>query len=631
MTKPSDNHEEIIQQYRLKLPGWDLPLDTYDANINFEGNDAGHGDPWIWTRRIPELPERSIYDDTKSFWLTRRTVLENYIIGVVNAITNKPDWTKKLKRLEIRNRWKQEIRGALIQAVQESSKLELDRYVKDNYHEELEPTRQAVVERAVDFCMEELDHKAKQTLKNGYTTILGLGNADIVKSDTAVPNLLNQRLQSLARRLEDSQATISWQPGQEGIVRNLIHPSKHPLQYGRSKIATSRVPLRDAFAYSNCGQTIPLPSKQTRLYSSRFQWLPAEVQFTSTGQAQFTSVINGLDYEEHPELYSALAELIDHCVPLWNQCLPLARGNNPRRCPCNYEDDCWTAPSTVTEECEDQSSLAYYSASPPYWMRDADEATKERWRYRFPSCPPPMAFQQFANLIDETPKVDLRRVYQSVQVIVKMSNVILTPERPKSKEVAWHVEGLANEHICATAIYYYEFDNVASSHVYFRTPAAMGEMSYGQMQYRGLRRVFGTELTDVPAIQQLPMATNVEGRLFVFPNVFQHKVPPLKLQDPSRPGHRKFIVLWLVNPQKRIISTANVGPQQKEAAVDRLAGILRGIQLPATIVDRIIRESYADLPSADDMQQIQKELMDERIGRGADYSKIEREYNFCEH
>lgn len=37
----------------------------------------------------------------------------------------------------------------------------------------------------------------------------------------------------------------------------------------------------------------------------------------------------------------------------------------------------------------------------------------------------------------------------------------------------------------------------------------------------------------------------------------------MKLQDPTRPGHRRFLALWLVDPHTRIVSTANVPPQQR--------------------------------------------------------------------
>jgi hypothetical protein len=35
------------------------------------------------------------------------------------------------------------------------------------------------------------------------------------------------------------------------------------------------------------------------------------------------------------------------------------------------------------------------------------------------------------------------------------------------------------------------------------------------------------------------------------------------LDDKSKPGHRRFIALWLIDPRTRIINTGNVPPQQK--------------------------------------------------------------------
>ena len=42
----------------------------------------------------------------------------------------------------------------------------------------------------------------------------------------------------------------------------------------------------------------------------------------------------------------------------------------------------------------------------------------------------------------------------------------------------------------------------------------------------------------------------------------QHRVSGFSLQDRTKPGHRRFIALWLVDPHQRLISTANVAPQQ---------------------------------------------------------------------
>lgn len=46
-----------------------------------------------------------------------------------------------------------------------------------------------------------------------------------------------------------------------------------------------------------------------------------------------------------------------------------------------------------------------------------------------------------------------------------------------------------------------------------------------------------------------------------------------ELKDRTKPGHRRFIALWLVDPTLRILSTANVPPQRLDWWMDSLLGI----------------------------------------------------------
>jgi hypothetical protein len=50
--------------------------------------------------------------------------------------------------------------------------------------------------------------------------------------------------------------------------------------------------------------------------------------------------------------------------------------------------------------------------------------------------------------------------------------------------------------------------------------------------------------------------------MIAFPNVLQHQVQPFELADPTRPGTRKILVLFLVDPGLRVTSTSTVPPQQ---------------------------------------------------------------------
>ena len=53
-----------------------------------------------------------------------------------------------------------------------------------------------------------------------------------------------------------------------------------------------------------------------------------------------------------------------------------------------------------------------------------------------------------------------------------------------------------------------------------------------------------------------------QDRCVAFPNVYQHLVSPFRLVDPTKPGHRKILVFFLVDPNITIPSASTVGPQQ---------------------------------------------------------------------
>lgn len=69
---------------------------------------------------------------------------------------------------------------------------------------------------------------------------------------------------------------------------------------------------------------------------------------------------------------------------------------------------------------------------------------------------------------------------EGLQVIVKLSSIELTPEKPEYEGGNYHIEGMLNEHIAATALYYYDVENVTESRISFRTGAELDSM---QMRY----------------------------------------------------------------------------------------------------------------------------------------------------
>ncbi len=56
-----------------------------------------------------------------------------------------------------------------------------------------------------------------------------------------------------------------------------------------------------------------------------------------------------------------------------------------------------------------------------------------------------------------------------LQVIVKIAQIELTPDKPAFPAGGWHLEGMMNERICATALYYVDSANITPSSLVFRT------------------------------------------------------------------------------------------------------------------------------------------------------------------
>lgn len=44
---------------------------------------------------------------------------------------------------------------------------------------------------------------------------------------------------------------------------------------------------------------------------------------------------------------------------------------------------------------------------------------------------------------------------------MKLANIVLTPEKPEYNGGVWHVEGMENEQIVSSGIYYYHSENIS--------------------------------------------------------------------------------------------------------------------------------------------------------------------------
>jgi Protein of unknown function (DUF4246) len=117
-----------------------------------------------------------------------------------------------------------------------------------------------------------------------------------------------------------------------------------------------------------------------------------------------------------------------------------------------------------------------------------------------------------------------------LQVIVKLATIHLTPENPSHKGGAWHMEGMANEDIIATGIYYYSHHNITHSKLAFRM-AVNGYDRYDMDCEPGDKTIamnrWGFEDED-KLVQNLGVVSTLGGRCLAFPNTLQHQVGSLK-------------------------------------------------------------------------------------------------------
>jgi len=481
-------------------------------------------------------------------------------------------------------------------------------------------------------------------------------NATIVKSDLDTSDPFWTSLREHVRSLENVPDRLKdWHPGSDGLVLDLLHPSLYPLQYGKSRVLpTGSVPLRNCVEHTGLGEVCLVPSfsineTHSGYYKRKangnefhldawgyYQWLPSEISFGEDGSAKVDSYINNLHPERHAELHDVLATAVDKAVPLWNECLSWF--HERLRLPvagCSYED--FVAPTYPGYSHEDNDdnddedmdgeheSIDEYDKEQHY--RDWMQAHPEERLLKQPS--PHGDYVPFEQRLQTngSRRIDLRSGFRDgLQVIFKLANIHLTPEKPVYSGSNWHVEGALNEHICATALFYYDSDNITDSYLEFRQEVDSMDMTCKPSQYEweAAEAMFGIQ-NEGSAIQGLGRVLTRPGRLLAFPNVLQHKVGQFGLKDATKAGHRKILAMFLVDPHIQILSTANVPPQRVDWWAVEVQKVPPFSDLPVELFDRIM-EHVEDFPiSWDEACEMREELMAERGRANEDLDEMLRE------
>ena len=105
------------------------------------------------------------------------------------------------------------------------------------------------------------------------------------------------------------------------------------------------------------------------------------------------------------------------------------------------------------------------------------------------------------------------------------------------------------------------------------------------------------------------------NRCVAFPNLYQHRVQPFRLEDPTKPGHRKILVFFLVDPTRRVLSATDVAPQQREWVTEAMhsAGQVSAFgKLPVELLEMISNANEGAMIRLE-AEEYRKELMSERV------------------
>jgi hypothetical protein len=386
-----------------------------------------------------------------------------------------------------------------------------------------------MTEAQIRYVLAELEYYAER--RDERTGIEVSGVDGVWQSDTLIDDELRSRLREAVRVLEDvPDAERDWHPGSDEQVLDLVHPSLFCRVRGVSR--------PDDSPWPSLG-----PDEPRYALSDKFQWLPTDVEVGENGDAVFLSYVNNLHPVAHRELASVLPVLFGRMLPLFENVLTDLRNPRPVRIKAGVNS--WYVDEPVLAPDHDDDALRAWSAAWTDWMQNRRPVPPDAPVFTPPAQP------------GDSARVDLRE--RRLQVIVKLATIHLTPGKPAYPGGSWHAEGMMNERIVSTGIYYWDSENITDSRLDFRV--AVGEPEYEQNDRKGVREVYG--VGDEDAMNQvLGWAETPAGRALAFPNILQHCVDPFRLADPSRPGHRKILAFFLVDPSVTIVSTSDVPPQQ---------------------------------------------------------------------
>ncbi|RDX42394.1 hypothetical protein OH76DRAFT_1448432 [Lentinus brumalis] len=546
------------------------------------------------------------------------TLVELRMRTLSGMIRHKPRWWEKVLDDQLVAKWRAEMveyDDARITRAEE-----WDEDEDEDYEGRTSWPRDALTDAQLDYIFAELKYVARE--RDEKTGIHATSVPGVYQSASLIPVDLRTALVRGVAVLEDvPEEEKDWHPGSKCQVLDLVHPSLYCFRIGKTLVQSDeehRLPGTTALASYSLKEYLAgrddfenIEYDLGNIISRNFQWLPTVFVVSEGGEVEQKSYINNLHPVKHASLYPTITSLLQQFIPMFEKVLS-------------------DAASPELKRVIDVDVFEWYSHLSD---RNYDDEDYQEWKEnRWPRIPDPPSF---------VPPTDEDRVHVSlkgrqIRVIVKLANIILTPEKPSYPGGSWHVEGMANEKIVATGLYYYASENITESRLAFRVQVGTDpdcvDMEYQHDDYQGWRAAFGFSGGD-PLNQELGHIVAEEDKCVAFPNIYQHRVEPFELSDHSRPGHRKILAFFLTDPFAVVQSTDMVPPQQREWYLTEMERVAALHELPRELFDIITDYALEGTITRADAEADREKLMNERRRFVVQHNRQVFEVNFslCEH
>ncbi|KAJ7688959.1 hypothetical protein B0H17DRAFT_1169438 [Mycena rosella] len=548
----------------------------------WKGRDI-HLDPSLdWpTWDLPSPFERYADGYTEEEWGPQpKTLAELRMYELSWVLRSKPEWQRKASDPAILSKWRKE-------ALEQQESIDRD---------------EQLTQKMVDYVLAELSGYAR-IAENEQGIERGCFDA-IWYSDRLISDDLTERLKTAASALEDMpENEKDWHPGSNGQVLDLVHPSLYCVVYGRTPAYLPDKPRIPENLLIVAGPGLSHDEDKWAI-SEESCWMPSDFAVLADGS--------------HQPLYRIIEDFVGAFIPMFERVLgeidkeknvALKESGRIHDVSCIWPDG---RPDSDPEDDMDEEEWAKH--------RDSQKALPEANTYG-------------GELESVLSPISLRG--RTVQCIIKLANIHLTPEHPKYAGGSWHVEGMANEHIVASGIYYYDEENITESRLSFRVPT--GQPTYHEQDDSECMEILYGIDKDDDCVQDIGSMVTKAGRALSWPNLFQHCVSSFELADASKPGHRKILAIFLVDPTvDPIASTTDVPPQQAEWAAEALQQAWRDPGslvscLPQELVD-LIKERLPAM-TRKEAEAYRLELMKERTAFVGTHSETAYgvKFNMCEH